>query len=46
MDGGPLKNKIKKGYLLTGALIAFVNELFKEIFNTTFMKNIKIYKKC
>ena len=40
---GPLKTKTKKWSLLTGAFRAFVNELFKESFNTTIMENIKSY---
>ena len=40
---GPLKTKTKKWSLLTGALRAFVNEPFKEIFNTIIMENINSY---
>ena len=40
---GPLKTKTKKWSLLTGTLRAFVNEPFKEIFNTIIMENIKSY---
>ena len=40
---GPLKTKTKKWSLLTGALRVFVNEPFKEIFNTIIMENIKSY---